>query len=101
MSTAPEPIDAEEAFHNGFYYFLRALEALSLDADAQCEAMGDCNVAWELKDDVMAGRYLVGSGFFSPSEEQCIEALLQALEPVPVNDMPAGDGRAQNLAAMR
>lgn len=100
MSTTSEPLDAEEAFHNGFYYFLRAAETLSLDADSQCKEMGDSNVAWELKDDVMAGRYLLGAGFLPRAQEQSIEALLQALKPVPVNDMPTGDGRAPNLAAM-
>src|SRR4051812_23666277 len=100
MSIAPEPVSAEEAFHHGFHYFIEALDVLTLDAERHCEAMGDCNVAWELKDDVMAGRYLVGLGFLPSEEERCITNLLDALEVVPVNDMPGGDGRASNMAAM-
>lgn len=42
----------EEEFHNCFFYFVKALNVMSLDAIAQCEAMGNFNVAWEIQHDV-------------------------------------------------
>lgn len=68
MTHGPDPIDAEEAFQNNLYYFFRALEILSHDPERQCEEMGDFNTAWELKDDVMAGRALLGSPFLRDEE---------------------------------
>ena len=100
MSTVPEPISTEEAFHNGFYYFLCAVEVLSHDPERQCAEIGDYNVAWELKNDVMAGRYLLGTGFLPANEERCITNLLDSLKPVSVNEMPSGDGRGPNMQAM-
>ncbi|MDN8617201.1 hypothetical protein [Variovorax ginsengisoli] len=54
------PLKPEEAFRNAYWYFVEALETLAADPEAQCDAMGDCNVGWEIKDDVAAGRYLAG-----------------------------------------
>jgi len=68
--------------------------------EQQCEEMVDSNVAWELKDDVMTGRYLLGKGFLQASEEAAIARLLKALEAVDVQSMPSGAGRQPNLAAM-
>jgi len=95
-----EPLGAEESFRNGCHYFLQALEILSRDPERQCKEMGDYNVAWELKDDVMAGRYLLGQRFLVASEEAAIARLLKALEAVDVRDMPGGAGREPNLRAM-
>ena len=47
------PISQDEAFHNSFFYFVKALNVMMLDAAAQCEAMGNFNVAWEIQHDVM------------------------------------------------
>jgi L-alanine-DL-glutamate epimerase-like enolase superfamily enzyme len=96
----PEAISPEEAFRNGYYYFIEAVESLAADADATCRMMGDFNVAWELKDDVSAGRYLLGKGFLAAHEEACIAGLLQAVDSVPVNRLPGGTGRNANLQAM-
>lgn len=96
----PQPLGAEESFRNGCHYFLQALEILSHEPERQCKEMGDYNTAWELKDDVMAGRYLLGQGFLLAAEEAAIARLLKALEAVDVRGMPGGDGREPNLKAM-
>ena len=87
-------------FHSAHRVFVEALEVLASTANEQCQALGDFNVAWELKDEVQAGRYLVGSGFLSAEQEAWILALVGALDAVPATTLPAGAGRAGNLAAM-
>lgn len=100
MTTSPEPFDEEDVDHNTFHFFFRSLTILSYEAERQCEEMGDFNTAWELKNDVMNGESLLGSNFLTDLEKRCISVLLAALEPIPVNEMPAGVGRAPNLEAM-
>lgn len=77
------------------------LDVLARPAEEQCELMGDYNTAWELRDDALAGHYLLGSGLFTDQQEAAILEFLAAIVPVPVNDMPAGSGRAANLEAMQ
>jgi hypothetical protein len=74
---------------------------LSYSPEQQCEEMGDLNVAWELKDDVAAGKYLVGRGYLSAEQESWVLALAGALEAGPAQVLPAGAGREVNLEAMR
>lgn len=88
-------------FHSSYRVFAEALEALAAGADQQCEAMGDFNVAWELKDDVQAGKYLIGQGHLDSAQEAWISTLVCALDAVPANKLPAGAGRESNLAAMQ
>lgn len=90
-----------EALHNGFYYFLQALEKLKEEPERQCQLMGDYNTAWELRSDVAAGRHLIGNGFLDADDEKAIAALADAVDAVPVNTLPGGAGRERNLAAMR
>ena len=92
---------ALEASHNAYDVFLFTLEALASPAEKQCELLGDYNTAWELRDDALAGHYLIGSGLFTDQQETAVLEFLAAIDPVPVNDMPSGAGRAANLAAMR
>ena len=98
----PETMPPVEAFHNGFYYFIRALSILAEDPETQCKLMGDCNVAWELHRDVGDGEYLANNaeGQLFREERDAILALMHLLEEVPVSELPAGDGRNQNLTAM-
>ena len=62
-------ITDEEEFHNSYYYYVKALGMLAETAENQCQLMGDYNVAWELKEDVAAGKYLVNRGYLSASQE--------------------------------
>ncbi len=88
-------------FHSAYRVFAEALEMLATEAEAQCAAMGDFNVAWELKDDVQAGEDLIGHGRLNAEQEAWIATLVCALDAVPATALPAGAGRDANLAAMR
>ena len=97
----PQQISALEASHLAYDVFIFTVETLSRSPEDQCEAMGDYNTAWELRDDALAGHYLIGSGLFTEQQQSAVLAFLAAVHPVPVSDMPAGSGRAPNLAAMQ
>ncbi len=90
----------ESEFHSGYRVFVDAVEMLCSPPEKQCAAMGDYNVAWELKDDVRAGKYLVGLGYLTEAQEAWILALVGALEGVPAEALPSGAGREKNLIAM-
>jgi hypothetical protein len=62
---------------------------------------GHFNVAWELKDDVQAGKYLVDSDRLNAERVAWILTLACALDAVSTTTLLAGAGRPENLAAMR
>jgi len=95
-----DPSDGGSELQGSVCVFIDAVEILAMPAAEQCQAMGDYNVAWELKDDVAAGRYLLGRGCFTAEQEVWIRALIAALAAVDVQSLSAGPGRAANLAAM-
>lgn len=45
----------QDDFENGFFYFVDALKILEMNAEAQCEHVGNYNVPWELQHDVSGG----------------------------------------------
>ena len=94
------PLDEEEAFHNSFRYYLSSLEMLAASAEEQCDLMGNYNVAWELKDDASAGKYLVGRGYLTSEQEAWVQALSEALNSVNAQILPAGPSKEANLVAM-
>ena len=51
--TMNQALSDDEAFHNCFFYFVEALGVMSMDAVAQCKAMNNVNVAWEIQHDVL------------------------------------------------
>ena len=63
------PEQDEDEFHNSFRLYLSSLEILAKAPEVQCELMGNHNVAWELKDEVCAGRLLVGRGHLTAEQE--------------------------------
>lgn len=91
----------EEEFHSSFRIFYEALQMLASSAEEQCALMGNYNVAWELKDDVAAGKFLLNCGYLSEQQESWIRALAFALSAVDAQILPAGPGLESNLAAMR
>ncbi|MCS3744947.1 hypothetical protein FHY18_000477 [Xanthomonas arboricola] len=97
----PSQISTLEAFHNAYDVFVFTLGSLAESADKQCELMGDYNTAWELRDDALAGHYLIGSGLFTEQQEAGILEFLAQIDLIPVIEMPFGSGRAVNLAAMQ
>jgi len=97
-----EKISEEEEFSNAYYYFLEALTILSGDVDTQCKAMGNFNVAWELKDDVCRGSYLLDmpKGKLSAEEKNGIIELIAALSRIPNSVLIAADTEVANKKAM-
>jgi hypothetical protein len=96
-----QQISALEASHIAYDVFHFTVELLACPPEEQCECMGDFNTAWELRDDALAGHYLIGSGLFTDQQEAAVLEFLEAVGPIPVNDMPSGSGRAVNLEAMQ
>jgi len=97
-----EKISEEEEFANAYYYFLEALNVLSGDVDAQCKAMGNFNVAWELKDDVSRGSYLLNmlKEKLSAEERNGIAELMRALSGIPDSVLITANTEDANRKAM-
>jgi hypothetical protein len=98
---APEPVSDLEGLQYTFLGFMNAVEALAASPVAQCEWIGDHNVAWELRTDVAAGKYLIGTKFLSLDQERAVLALVAALDTIPAIVLPAAIGRDVNLKAMQ
>jgi hypothetical protein len=107
MNTPVPPVSAadlatdEEEFHSSYRIFINAVDMLASSAEEQCALMGNYNVAWELKEDVSNGRYLLGRGYLSESAEAWVASLVAALESVNTLVLPAGPGVEANLRAMQ
>ncbi len=99
--TEQEAISDAEAFHNSYRVFAMSVKLLAAPAVEQCELMGNHNVAWELKDEVSAGAYLVGRGYLSPNQEAWVGALVGALAVAATQVLPSGASGEANLAAMQ
>jgi hypothetical protein len=95
-------ISDEEGFAHAFFYFIKALKILAADADTQCKRMGNHNVAWELKDDVSAGAYLLSlpGGALTQEEKDRIAALVAASNDLPPSLLVAATTEAANKKAM-
>lgn len=95
-------ISEEDAFANGFFYFIQAIKILSADAKVQCTCMGNYNVAWELKSDVSAGAYLLNlpSAPLTQEEQDGIVAMVAALKEVPTSLLIEATTEAANKKAM-
>ncbi|MDM0026406.1 hypothetical protein [Variovorax saccharolyticus] len=94
-------MNPEEARHNAYFYFIEAVATLAAEPATQCERMGDYNVAWEIKDGVLAGRYLAEWNLLRPQQREAILGLAKALDCLPAGALDGGHGREVNLRAMR
>ena len=99
--TNSSEISELESWHLAYDVFIYTVEALASPPEKQIEMMGDYNIAWELRDDALCGRYLLGRGRFTAAQEAQILAFFAAVDPIPVNDMRGGGGVTSNLADMR
>lgn len=95
-------ISEEDAFANGFFYFVKALKILAADADTQCKRIGNYNVAWELKDDVSAGAYLLNlpGARLTQEEKDGIVAMVAALKELPASLLVSATTEAENKKVM-
>ena len=81
-----EPMSLDESFHNCFFYFMQAVDVLSLDAEKQCEAMGNFNVAWEIQHDVRDGAAALINwpiGYLSLTEQDAVSQIALFLGELP------------------
>ncbi len=97
ITTSDGAPPTDEAFHNCLYYFVQAIEVLAMESAAQCEAMGNVNVGWELQHDAMdLGAALVSwrGDYLAPIEKNAIEQLLAALAALPSGALSSLDNQA-------
>ena len=95
-----EPMDAEETYQHVFFYFIQALWILAMDPEPQCEAQGNFNVAQELKNEILSGRYLIGKGKLNDSQETALATLASAIAAVPDSALTFATGHAPNVRNM-
>ena len=91
-----EPMSLDESFHNCFFYFMQAVDVLSVDAAEQCKTMDDFNVAGEIQQDVLNdGVALINwpEAYLSMSEKNLIAQLLNMLAALPVDALLGQDNK--------
>ena len=100
-------MDRTESDQNGFSYFVKALEILSMDAETQCEAMGNYNTPWEIQHDVADSATLSESPIlrFTYEQQDAIRDISRRLLILPMAAI-APDGMAMTthsgcIAGMR
>jgi hypothetical protein len=102
QNTQPEEaMDEEEKYQHIFFYFIRALRTLAMDAEPQCDSQGNFNVAQELQHEVLCGRYVIGKGKLNEAEETAIAAVTSAIGTVPDSALKFAEGHASNVKNMR
>lgn len=97
-----EKLSEKEAFANAYYYFVKALEVLAADAATQCDRMGNINVAWEIKNDVVRGASVINlpNNGMAFEEKNEIAGTVAALNTLPSSLFAATATRADNMVAM-
>lgn len=96
--------DSEKDFlENSYYHFVETLTVLGMDAAGQCAAMGNVNVAWELKDEGLDVDYLRRQTCMTFTEEQsnCMGELSRALHEIPDVLLVGSNDRSANIASLR
>jgi hypothetical protein len=70
------------------------------EPEAQCQAQGDYNVAQELQQETLSGRYLVERGKLDEVEEIAIEALASSISELPKSVLTFANGHKANVLNM-
>ena len=96
-------LSEEESFQHGLYYFRQALSVMAAGARDQCEMMGNYNVAWELRDDVLAGQHLlkIPGNRFTSEQVESMRNIFEALQALDESDLSFSDTPEGSIAAMR
>jgi hypothetical protein len=69
--------------------------------EAQCNAQGNYNVGFELQEETLAGRFLIGKSRLSASEEEAIAVLAAEIGKLPKDAKSFADGHETNVKNMR
>lgn len=98
-----ETISYEESYHNSYYYFIRAIKILAESPEKQCELVGNYNVAWELKDEVSSGSYLIENpaSTLTSTQKLAIQQLIDELKKIPATVLREATNHENNLIAMQ
>jgi len=96
-------ISDEESYQNSFHYFIEAVKILSESPEKQCELVGNYNVAWELKDEVSSGLFLINApaSVLTESQKLAIQQLINELNKIPKSVLKAETTPENNLSAMK
>lgn len=97
----------QDDFENAFFYFVDALRTLGLEADEQCEQLGNYNVPWELRHDVSEGAIAITKArisYLDAEQTARVTEMVSALNALPDEAIaPHGvltDNHAGSLIAM-
>src|ERR1700733_913575 len=96
-----DTMDAEETFHNVFSQFIATLRFLAMEPEAVCEAQGNYNVAFELQQEALSGRYLVDRGRLDRAEEIAVNAFGSSVSDLPKSALVFAEGHEPNVRNMR
>lgn len=98
-----ENITDKEAFETEYQVFKNAISILSEPAEKQCEIMGNYNVACELKDDVLAGLFLLKNpaSHLTYEQQYSIKQLIDELNKIPEDALSFTDIIEECHVAMR
>ncbi len=98
-----DPIGTDEAFNLGLHYFRKALEVMSADPDTQCRVMGDFNVAYELRDDVSSGVWLleVAEDRLTDDQKKAIWQIGKLLRKIEASVLSSATTHEENVTAMQ
>jgi len=102
QGAANQPPSPEEAWGLGWASFMSALSILAQEAPEQCRVMGNYNVPWELKDDVLSGEYLLNSPISRVSDAQrvLLGDLFRELRALPADALAQPNTTEGNLRGM-
>ena len=102
LSTSSEDfLPMQEAFHNAFFYFLKALHVMSLNQADQLAEMNHANAAWEIQHDVLdQGAALIDwtPGMLQLPENEAIRGFLRLVETMPTSALSSGDQAMRHSA---
>jgi hypothetical protein len=96
-------ITEEENFEYNLRNFLKWLEVLAMDPIKQCNAWGNCNVAWELTTDLNAdGNFIINSpySYLDQNQKNQIDNFLTSLKNIPRSVLVSATSAAANQEAM-
>jgi hypothetical protein len=77
---------SQEDFENSLFYFIDAVKVLSQDAENQCREMGNFNVPWEIRHDVVEGGSVLlhsTASYLIPMHNEKLSELISSLNALP------------------
>jgi hypothetical protein len=91
--------NTRDLMENSYYYFNETLSILSKSPVEQCTAMGDYNVAFELRDDGLLVDNFIGQEIieFTPDQLEGMKKLSSVLSELSDEALKGGHTREDNL----